>query len=133
NFRRRHRFVAGTERACRLRLRDLRGAERGSARVEFAAAAQRERKALAAHIDDVGDDAGYRILDPDQRAVANFVFNRHRSILSLGAPGFSTRAPLANASAIEYCVPATDAALTVPGGSVIRFRGRICAWAISGS
>ena len=97
NFRRRHRLVTGTEWARRLRLRDRRGAERGCAGVEFAAAAQREGEALAAHVDDVGDDAGHRVLDPDQRAVANFVFNRHPSILSLGAAGFSTRMPVVRA------------------------------------
>jgi len=91
NLRGRHRFIAGTKWAGRLRLGDLVGAKRGRRRVKLVAPSQGEGETLPAHVDDVGDDAGHRIFDPDQCAVAHFIFDRHPSILSLGAAGFSTR------------------------------------------
>src|SRR6266851_3977353 len=70
-------FIAGTKRASCYRVLQRLWIGRWRIRSQFLAATERKSEALTAHIDDVGDDAGDRILDPDERAVANLVFKRH--------------------------------------------------------
>src|SRR5262245_56742738 len=75
-------FVAGTKRTVLGRGANLRGGQMGRFH-GFVTQTEGESEALVAHVDHVGNDPGDRVANPDQRAIAGFVLDRHRGCTNL--------------------------------------------------